>query len=59
MTTQTEILANTIRRVLESPNEPDRNMEPANIVDGLFALARAVHTLAKAIESQTSEGADE
>ncbi len=28
-----------------SPNELDRNREPANIVDGLFAIARAISDL--------------
>lgn len=34
---------------LMSPNESDRNLEPANVVDGLFAIARAVDRLANAI----------
>lgn len=35
---------------LESPNECDRNLENANVVDGLFAIARSVHHLASAVE---------
>jgi len=35
-----------IGRALEdsliSPNEADSNLEPANVVDGLFAIARAI-----------------
>jgi len=38
-------LADTLRRVLESPNVPDGNLEPANLVDGL-AMARAVEKAA-------------
>lgn len=32
-----------------SPNETDRNGEPANIVDALFAIARALADLADAV----------
>lgn len=38
-----------IRDTLISPNESDRNMEPANVVDGLYAIARAVIAHAEAI----------
>jgi len=33
-----------------SPNVPDRNMEPANLVDATAALATAINRLADAIE---------
>jgi hypothetical protein len=33
-----------------SPNESDRNMEAANVVDGLFAIARSISRVAEAIE---------
>jgi hypothetical protein len=33
--------AEAIRATLISPNESDRNLEAANVVDGLFAIARA------------------
>lgn len=36
---------------LISPNESDRNMEPANVVDGLFAIARGLQAVAKAIHA--------
>jgi hypothetical protein len=39
----------------ESPNESDRNGETANVVDGLFAIARGLHAVAKAIESIKSK----
>jgi hypothetical protein len=35
--------------VLESPNESDRNLEAANVVDGLFAIARSLDRCAQAI----------
>jgi len=34
---------------LISPNEADANGEPANVVDGLFAIARAIGELTAAI----------
>jgi hypothetical protein len=43
-------LAETIMYCLTSPNEVDRNFETANIVDGLFAIARANEKIARAIE---------
>ena len=39
-----------LRDNLISPNEADSNGEPANIVDGLFAIARAIERLAEAAE---------
>lgn len=35
--------------VFTSPNEFDRNGEVANVVDGLFAIARAIEHLAWAV----------
>lgn len=46
-------LGDSLRAVLESPNEWDSNGEPANVVDGLFAIARALNRVAKAIEDQS------
>ncbi len=40
---------------LISPNEVDLNMEAANVVDGLFAIARALHDVAAAIRERTAE----
>lgn len=34
---------------LISPNECDSNLEPANVVDGLFAIARAINHLAEVV----------
>lgn len=39
--------AAAIREALISPNEHDQNLEPANVVDGLFAIARALHAVAR------------
>jgi hypothetical protein len=33
----------------ESPNEMDQNGETANVVDGLFAIARALDNVARSI----------
>ena len=38
---------------LVSPNEADTNGEPANVVDGLFAIARAIDRLADAVRGRS------
>lgn len=43
-------VAHGLERVFISPNECDSNFENANVVDGLFAIARAVESLANAIK---------
>lgn len=43
-------LAEALRATLISPNEQDRNLEAANVVDGLFAIARAVDRLATQVK---------
>jgi hypothetical protein len=43
-------IAAALREVLVSPNESDRNLEAANIVDGLFAIARALERVAQSID---------
>ena len=51
-------IAQALKATLISPNECDRNLEPANVVDGLFAIARAIERLAVAVEKtekQTKE----
>ena len=35
-----------------SPSECDRNLEAANVVDGLFAIARGLTAIADAIEER-------
>lgn len=46
-----EALSSVLGGVFVSPNESDRNLEPANIVDGLFAISRSINRLAKAVEA--------
>ncbi len=48
-------LAAGMASVFESPNELDRNGEAANVVDGLFAIARAIHHLAQAHEAARTD----
>lgn len=45
-------LVDVLYETLISPNERDRNMEAANVVDGLFAIARAINRLAEASGSE-------
>lgn len=45
-------LVDALFGTLSSPNETDSNLEAANVVDGLFAIARALHHVAEAIENQ-------
>jgi hypothetical protein len=42
--------AQAIWGTLKSPNEWDSNYEPANVVDGLYFIGRAVHALANAVK---------
>lgn len=44
-----ERLAAVLQSVLETPNECDSNFEPANVVDGLYRIARAIDRLADAV----------
>ena len=46
------LTAEVLLRTLESPNEADSNGEAANVVDGLFAIARAIERLAAAVEAR-------
>jgi hypothetical protein len=47
VTTDSTVAAiNRIAGGLVSPNELDSNGEPANVVDGLYAIARAINRLA-------------
>ncbi len=48
-------VARAIWGTLQSPNECDRNGEAANIVDGLFAIARAIYDLADAVREARPE----
>lgn len=47
-----EQIAKAIADTLSSPNEADRNGEVANVVDGLYAIARALDRVARALEKK-------
>lgn len=49
-------VADALTRTLISPNEADSNLEPANVVDGLFAIARALDRIATALDAQAKLG---
>lgn len=55
----TESLVQAIWGTLQSLNEYDSNGEAANVVDGLFAIARAIHHLAQATEGVRTDGEHE
>lgn len=46
----TDTPATAIAGAFVSPNETDSNGEAANVVDGLFAIARAINRLADVVE---------
>ncbi len=50
-------IAPAIREALISLNEMDRNFELANVVDGLFAIARAINRLADAVGARVESKA--
>lgn len=45
-----ETINEALYNTLTSPNESDRNFEAANVVDGLFAIARSIRSLADAVD---------
>jgi hypothetical protein len=47
-----------LRSCLISENESDSNLEPANVVDGLFAIARALNRIADKIDALGVNGAN-
>jgi hypothetical protein len=47
--------ADMLRATLISPNVWDSNGEPANVVDGLFAIARALAAVADALNRRAGE----
>jgi len=51
-------LQEALESAFVSPNEPDRNLEPSNMVDGLYAIARAIRDLAAAVRESKSLNAD-
>jgi hypothetical protein len=42
--------------VFTSPNVSDSNMEPANVVDALDNIARALHRIANEMEKENNKG---
>jgi hypothetical protein len=50
--------SDAVKALLEcfiSPNEADSNLEPANVVDGLFAIARGLQSIAREIQIHSAE----
>jgi hypothetical protein len=45
-----EGVGGVLARALNSPNVPDKNLEPANVVDALAMIADALNRVADAIE---------
>lgn len=48
-------LIKAIDRNFTSPNEMDSNLEQANIVDGLFVVARAIEKLTNVIKQNNDK----
>ena len=55
---QIERVLEGLRYIFTSPNEADSNLETANIVDGLYRLARAIDRLAVSNTSEVSEAGE-
>jgi hypothetical protein len=49
-------VADTLWGTLSSPNEADSNFEAANVVDGLFAIARAIQWAARVYAAVHDKG---
>jgi hypothetical protein len=49
MEARADKLAEAVWGTFRSPNESDSNFEPANVVDGLFHVARAIERLGLAV----------
>jgi len=54
-----EGLSEAVWNTLRTPNEVDSNGEPANLVDGLFAIARSIDRLAEAVDRLADEYDDD
>ena len=50
MSVSNKDLANAINESFQSVNEMDRNHETANVVDGLFAISRAIYAVADVLK---------
>jgi hypothetical protein len=53
------VIAKALEGLFSSPNESDSNGEEANVVDGLFAIARGLHDIADAIRESGNESREE
>lgn len=49
-------VADAVQQALISANELDVNYEPANVVDSLFFIGRALHRIAAAMENPPPAG---
>jgi len=54
-----DLIAKAIDNAFISPNCLDSNLEPANIVDGLYAIAKAIKSLADAAHNKNDRAAFE
>jgi hypothetical protein len=52
-------IADAIDRTFSSPNVSDSNGEPANVVDVLDDIARAIFSLAQAVREHTASTASQ
>jgi hypothetical protein len=57
VTTDPMAIVDMLGEVFVSPNESDRNGEPTNVVDGLFAIARALTAIAHNLDRLGTNGA--
>jgi len=51
-----EAIVEALYENLTSPNETNKNFESANVVEGLYTVARAVWALTKAVERLAPKG---
>lgn len=54
-----EVLADAVMHTLRSASEVDSGGDAANLVDGLFAIARAIDRLADAVDRLADEYEDD
>lgn len=55
MSREQDEIAKALWGVFMSPNELDRNMEAANVVDALYSIARGLYAVADAIRDRSQE----
>ena len=56
---ESDPVADSLDRNLTSLNELDSNLEAANVVDGLFAIARGLNHVAEALEKLGKHGEED